>query len=55
MGIISGFSNVKELYQKIAECFDIPVSEVCFNSSNNNYHLIFYVFYLKRTLLCVNT
>lgn len=25
---VSGFSNVKELYQKIAECFDFPASEV---------------------------
>lgn len=27
-GIISGFTNVKELYQKIADCYDMPVSEV---------------------------
>jgi hypothetical protein len=27
-GIISGFTNVKELYQKIADCYDIPVEEV---------------------------
>lgn len=27
-GIISGFTNVKELYQKIAETYDIPASEV---------------------------
>ena len=27
-GIISGFTNVKELYQKIAECYDMPASEV---------------------------
>lgn len=27
-GIISGFTNVKELYQKIAECYDIPVTDV---------------------------
>lgn len=25
---VSGFSNVKELYDKIGECFDIPPSEV---------------------------
>jgi hypothetical protein len=25
---VSGFANVKELYQKIAECFDFPASEV---------------------------
>ncbi|KPI97844.1 PDZ domain-containing protein GIPC1 [Papilio xuthus] len=24
LGLISGFSNVKELYQKIAECYDFP-------------------------------
>lgn len=27
-GLICGFSSVKELYQKIAECYDIPVDEV---------------------------
>ena len=27
-GIISGFTNVKELYQKIADCYDIDVGEV---------------------------
>ena len=27
-GLISGFSNVKELYQKIADCFEIPVNTV---------------------------
>lgn len=28
-GVISGFTNVKELYQKIAECYDLKSSEVC--------------------------
>lgn len=28
LGLISGFSNVKELYQKIAECYDFPPDEV---------------------------
>lgn len=27
-GTISGFSNIRELYQKIAECFEFPASEV---------------------------
>ena len=27
-GIISGFTNVKELYQKIANCYDMNPSEV---------------------------
>ena len=27
-GLISGFTNVKELYEKIAECYDMPCSEV---------------------------
>ena len=27
-GLISGFSNVRELYQKIAECYDLPPEEV---------------------------
>ena len=28
-GVISGFTNVKELYQKIAECYDMDPTEVC--------------------------
>lgn len=28
LGLISGFSNVKELYQKIAECYDFPADDV---------------------------
>ena len=27
-GILSGFTNVKELYQKIAECYDIQADDV---------------------------
>jgi len=27
-GVISGFTNVKELYQKIADCYDFDPSEV---------------------------
>lgn len=27
-GVLSGFTNVKELYQKIAECYDFDPSEV---------------------------
>ena len=27
-GIISGFTNVKELYQKIADCYDMVVEDV---------------------------
>lgn len=34
-GLISGFSNVKELYQKIAECYDFSVDEVCFIFSSS--------------------
>ena len=29
-GIISGFTNVKELYQKIAECYDMPATDVSY-------------------------
>lgn len=29
-GLISGFSNVKELYQKIAECYELPPTDVRF-------------------------
>ena len=31
-GIITGFTNVRELYQKIGECYDFPASDVCINS-----------------------
>lgn len=31
-GLITGFSSVKELYQKIAECYDFPVDEVSNNA-----------------------
>lgn len=27
-GLISGFTNVKELYEKIAKCYDMPPNEV---------------------------
>jgi hypothetical protein len=27
-GHVSGFSTMKELYEKIAECFNVPVSDV---------------------------
>lgn len=30
--LIFGFSSVKELYQKIAECYDISVDEVTFKA-----------------------
>ena len=30
-GIITGFTNVRELYQKIAECYDFPPSDVRIN------------------------
>ncbi|XP_017786765.1 PREDICTED: PDZ domain-containing protein GIPC3 [Nicrophorus vespilloides] len=33
-GFVSGFSNVKELYEKIAEEFDIPTSEILFCTLN---------------------
>ena len=39
-GIISGFTNVKELYQKIADCYDLPVEEV----SCVIYFLIYHTF-----------
>lgn len=39
-GIISGFTNVKELYQKIAECYDIESQEVSFTCCHVNCTLI---------------
>jgi len=35
-GIISGFTNVKELYQKIADCYDLPVAEIVFCTLNTH-------------------
>ncbi|XP_045612296.1 PDZ domain-containing protein GIPC3 [Procambarus clarkii] len=35
-GIISGFTNVKELYQKIAECYDIPSEDILFCTLNTH-------------------
>lgn len=32
--LISGFSNVRELYQKIAECYDLPPEEILFCTLN---------------------
>lgn len=40
LGLISGFSNVKELYEKIAECYDFPPDDVS----------IFYSTLLKTSL-----
>lgn len=36
VGLISGFANVKELYLKIADTFDIPVSEILFCTLNTH-------------------
>lgn len=38
-GLISGFSNIKELYQKISECYDFPASEVY--DFHNNFMFFF--------------
>ncbi|XP_046681220.1 PDZ domain-containing protein GIPC1 [Homalodisca vitripennis] len=35
-GLISGFSNVKELYQKISECYDFPAEEILFCTLNTH-------------------
>lgn len=35
-GQISGFSNVRELYQKIAECYDLPSNEILFCTLNTD-------------------
>jgi len=35
-GIISGFTNVKELYQKIAECYDMLAAEILFCTLNTH-------------------
>lgn len=35
-GLISGFSNVRELYQKIAECYELPMDEILFCTLNTH-------------------
>lgn len=35
-GIISGFTNVKELYEKIAACYDIRSSDIIFCTLNTH-------------------
>jgi len=35
-GLISGFSNVKELYQKIGECYDFPAEDILFCTLNTH-------------------
>jgi len=35
-GIISGFTNVKELYHKIAECYDMPATDILFCTLNTH-------------------
>ena len=39
-GLISGFSNVKELYQKVADCYGFPVDDVSqrLNSAFGNFY-----------------
>ncbi|CAH2236122.1 PDZ domain-containing protein GIPC3 [Pararge aegeria] len=36
LGLISGFSNVHELYQKIAECYDFPPDDILFCTLNTH-------------------
>jgi hypothetical protein len=49
-GLISGFSNVKELYQKIADCFEIPSSTVRLNYSLKKKKYLF--FSVSKILYC---
>ena len=35
-GLISGFTNIKELYQKIADCYDITISDILFCTLNTH-------------------
>lgn len=42
-GIISGFNNVKELYQKISECYDFDPNEV-----SRSFLYILHWYYLKN-------
>jgi hypothetical protein len=42
-GVISGFTNVKELYQKIAQCYDMDPSEVGVSKLQSGIIVEFYV------------
>jgi hypothetical protein len=35
-GVISGFTNVKELYQKVAECYDLDPAQILFCTLNTH-------------------
>ncbi|XP_013104978.1 PDZ domain-containing protein GIPC3 [Stomoxys calcitrans] len=35
-GLITGFASVRELYKKIAECYDIPAEEILFCTLNSH-------------------
>lgn len=35
-GLITGFSNVRELYQKIAECYEFPADDILFCTLNTH-------------------
>jgi len=35
-GLISGFANVRELYQKIAECYEFPADDILFCTLNTH-------------------
>lgn len=35
-GLITGFASVRELYKKIAECYDIPVEDILFCTLNSH-------------------
>jgi len=47
-GLISGFSNVKELYQKIADCFEIPAATVRLNYFLKRKIFVFVFFLFQR-------
>jgi len=36
VGVVSGFANVKELYQKISDCYDFPPSDILFCTLNTH-------------------
>lgn len=50
-GLISGFSSVKELYMKIAECYEFTVDEV---SDGCNLSLVFFFSVPVKCILCDN-
>lgn len=52
-GLITGFSSVKELYQKIAECYDFSVDEVSTLHAFCSFSVLYLSSFVVRVDVCV--